>query len=178
MITIGMFTLLMMTVISANRILIENTEAELQTEALMPSSVLANALLQEIMRKPFDQRVVIDTTVTPWRQDTTGTKVTTESGLSIYQGSRWGVRTLITLPDTSYQSISGLRDIDDYDGYVRFVRWNNMIITLTVQVHYVEYTTPDPAVIPTSQQFFKKVKVTVRHPQLDSPQVYQAIASY
>lgn len=180
MITIGMFTLLMMTVISANRILIENAEAEMEIEALISPSVLASSLLDEILRKPFDQRVVIDTLATTWRQDTTGTLVTLESGLSIYQGTRWGIRNRITLPDSSYlgnyQSILGLRDVDDYDGYVRLVRSGTSLITFTVQVYYVTYTAPD--VLTTSQQFFKKVNITVHHPMLKTNRVYSAIASY
>lgn len=167
MITLGMFILLIMTVISANRMLMENTTAQLQTEALASSSVIASDLLNEILSKPFDQRVVIDTTATPWLQDTTGTKVTVESNLSVSDGSQWGVRSLITLPDSSYTgnyySKTGLKDIDDYDGYNRIVDYSNIKgFTVAVVVDYVVWTSPN---VPTSTKtWFKRVKITVSHP--------------
>ena len=45
MITVGMFVLLMMSVISANRMIIESSENELKTEALSSSSVVGGNLL-------------------------------------------------------------------------------------------------------------------------------------
>jgi hypothetical protein len=181
MLTLGMFVLLMMTVISANRMLMENSAVELETEALATSSTIANDLFAEIMAKPFDQRVVMDTTATPWRQDTTGTKVSAESGLSAYNGAQWGVRNLLTLPDTSssgnYLSKTRLKDIDDYDGYKRIVHYGNIRNdTVSVKVYYVVYTAPD--VLTSSQQYFKKVEVTVSQAQYLLNQAYSAMAAY
>jgi hypothetical protein len=186
MITLGMFILLIMSVISANRMLMENTTAQLQTEALASSSVIASDLLQEILSKPFDEKVVIDEGATPWVQDTTGTKVTVETNLSPSDGSQWGVRSLITLPDSSYtgnyNSKTGLKDIDDYDDYNRIVDQGNIKgFTVAVVVDYVVWTSPD---VPTSTKtWFKSVKITVSHPlYLTSDNkmipVFQAIATY
>ncbi len=185
MLTLGMFVLLIMTVISANRILIENVETATQTDPLASASTLANNLLAEIMRKPFDQNVVIDTTAATWRQDTTGIKISSESGLSTYNGSNWGVRGRLTLPDTSstgnYLSRTVLKDIDDYAGYSRiaFVTirpGETVTYTIAASVYYVAYTAPD--VLTSTQQFFKKVQVTVTEPKYGVNQVYSALASY
>jgi hypothetical protein len=186
MITLGMFILLIMTVISANRMLMENSTAQLQTEALASSSLIASDLLNEILSKPFDQQVVIDTTATSWLQDTTGTKVTLESNLSVSDGSQWGVRRLVTLPDSSYtgnyNSKTGLKDIDDYDGYTRIANQGNITgFTVAVLVDYVVYTSPD---VPTSTKtWFKRVKITISHPlYLTSDNkmipVFTAVATY
>jgi hypothetical protein len=181
LITIGMFVLLMVTVISANRVLVDNAETAAQTDPLTPASVLANDLLADIMSKPFDQRV-IDSTGT---QDKTGIKIFTADSLSLYQGVRWGVRNLLTLPDTSstgkYLSRTLLKDIDDYDGYSRMARiairpGDTLTYTVSVNVYYVAYTAPD--VLTTTRQFFKKIEVTVVEPTYKVRQVYSAVASY
>lgn len=185
MITLGMFVLLIMTVISANRILLENAETSTQTDPLAPASTIANNLFAEIMRKPFDQNVTIDTTAATWRQDTTGIKVSSESGLSAYNGSKWGVRGRVTLPDTSstgdYLSRTALKDIDDYHGYSRTV-WivirpgETLTYTVAVSVYYVTWTAPD--VLSSTQTYFKKVQVTVTQSSYGVSQVYTALASY
>ena len=187
MITLGMFILLMMTVISANRILIENAKTATQTDALASASVLSNNLFAEIMRKPFDQNVVIDTTAATWRQDTTGIKISSESSLSPYNGSKWGVRGRLTLPDDTtgnngnYRSRTILKDIDDYDGYSRTARvvirpGETVSYTIAVTVYYVVWSAPD--VLTSTQTFFKKVGVTVTQSQYGVSQVYSAVASY
>lgn len=263
MITLGMFVLLIMTVISANRMLMENTTVELQTRALASSSLIASDLLEEILSKPFDQNVAAtespfrlplrwDTTAgatnyriqvskdstfttsvfdsllttptasvgpfnsdstyywhvkayvpavwgaygklwsfkaaTPRRQytDTVKTKATVESDLSISDGSQWGVRSLITLPDNTstgdYNSKTRLKDIDDYDGYTRIVDTDDIKgFTVAVVVDYVVYTSPD--VPTTTKTWFKRVKITVTHPQyLTSDNkmipVFTAMATY
>lgn len=185
MITLGMFILLIMTVISANRILIENAETATQTDPLASASVLANNLFAEIMRKPFDQNVVIDTTAASWRQDTTGIKISSESSLSAYNGSKWGVRGLLAYPDTistgDYLSKTRLKDIDDYDGYQRraivTIRpGETLTYTITVKVFYVVYSAPD--VLTSTPQYFKKVQVTVTESKYEVSQVYTALASY
>jgi len=124
----------------------------------------------------------------PWSQntDTVKTKATVESDLSVSDGSQWGVRSLITLPDRSYtgnyKSKMGLKDIDDYDGYTRIVDTDDIKgFTVAVVVDYVVYTSPD--VPTTTKTWFKRVKITVTHPQyLTSDNkmipVFTAMATY
>lgn len=186
LITLGMFTLLIMSVISANRMLTENSQAQLQAEALASSSVIASDLIREIMNKPFDQKVVnpqSDTTKLVWRQDSTGKFVTVATSLSTYGGSLWGVRKLVTLPDTSYtgnfKSITSLKDIDDYDGYIRIQRIGNITNdTVKVRVYYVEYSAPDDTTAKATQSFFKKVQITVKQSTYYLNAVYSTMATY
>ena len=214
LITLGMFVLLIMTVISANRILMDNNIAPFQSEALTSSAIIASDVLKEITRKPFDQKVVIDTTKTPWRQDTTGTALGSTAALLVnpdttkltvyssnptpYQKWPWGVRSLVSLPDTLhtdkspnyYLSENSLKDVDDYDGYVRYVRYPNPLVTdyytVSVKVYYIVFTTPD--VLSTTRSLFKQIDVTVKSKYTihfnpatqkdDSSTVFSAVASY
>ena len=173
MITLGMLVLLIMTVISANRLLMDNAVAPLESEALTTSAIIASDVLKEITRKPFDQKVVIDTTkpAWQWRQDTTGTALGSTTALLLnpdttkltlyssnatpYQKWPWGVRNLIPLPDTLhtdkspnyYLSETSLKDVDDYDGYIRYVKYPNPLVTdyyiVSVKVYYIVYSAPD-----------------------------------
>lgn len=192
LITLGMFILLIMSVISANRMLMENSQAQLQTEALASSAVIASSLFREIMAKPFDQNVVIDTTLTTWRQDTMGTKLGSTTALllnpdttllSTYGGSKWGVRNLITLPDSSYtgnyNSITRLKDIDDYDGYIRIQDYGNITNdTLSARVYYVDFAAPDDTTKKTKRSLFKSVRITVKQSRYNLKAVYSSMATY
>lgn len=193
MITLGMFVLLMVSVISANRVLIENAETIATTDGVASASYLATDLIAEILSKPFDQTVIdrtkilfISGTDTVWRQDTTGIRVSTESGLSTYGGSAWGIRTLVTLPDSSYtgdfRSRAKLKDIDDYDGYWRlvsgFVGSEPVTYSLRSRVYYVGWTAPEDTTQSTTRTFFKYVVVTAENTFYKVNQRYTALASY
>jgi hypothetical protein len=189
MITLGMFILLILSVISANRMILDNNQSQLQMQAIASTASIANDLLLEIMNKPFDQSVA-DTTTTPWTQDQTGTKITVTSSLTAPTDTlgKWGCvwRHLLTLPDSSYsgnyKSISFLKDVDDYDGYQRIVTYNGINgFVARVKVYYVNPTSPD--VPRTVKSFYKKIEVSVTHPQYmntitDSVAVYSALSSY
>jgi hypothetical protein len=187
LITLGMFILLIMSVISANRMITENSQSQLQMQAIGSSASIANDLLLEIMNKPFDQNVA-NTTTTPWTEDATGDKLSSVLTAPTDTLGKWGcvARHLLTLPDSSftgqYKSITLLKDIDDYDGYQRIVTYNGINgFVVNVKVYYVSATTPD--VKRTTRSFYKKIEVTVSHPQymttaVDSVAIYSALASY
>jgi hypothetical protein len=186
MISIGMLVLLMMTVISANKVLIDNVETETQMTMLHAASVVATDLLAEMMSKAFDQQVVIDTTAATWRQDTTGIKISSASSLTAYGGAQWGVRSLMSLPDTSsvdaFSSRTTLRDIDDYDYYWRLatkdVDGMSVTYTATSRVYYVNYLTPDDTSAASTRTYFKKIVVTVKQSTYKVDQTYTAMATY
>jgi hypothetical protein len=201
MITLGTFILLIMTVISANQMINDNSKSQLKMQAIGSSAAIANDLLLEITSKPFDRKVVSDTTTTPWTQDATGAMVTnatsSTNGLTTPSDSlgQWGCRArhLITLPDSSYngqyKSITKLKDVDDYDGYQRTVTYNGISgFVLDVSVYYVSATIPDTK--STTRTFYKKIEITVSHPQymtvehnttgpdVSNTAVYSALVSY
>lgn len=191
MITMGMFVLLVMSVISANRMLVENAEVGLQTEALMESATLAGDLFQEAQSKLFDH--LIDPT------DTIGTQ--TQSEFSSPSGgspsnSEWGPsaaeRSLVgSLPDSSYtgqfKSINAYDDVDDYNGYKRITSAdtaNGIRIggyVLTVRVSYVDPANLEVAV--PYQTFIKRIEIDVEHhPYMDTlpskKMTYSSLMSY
>ncbi len=49
LITLGMFILLIMSVISANRMITDNSQSQLQMQAIVSTASIANDLLLEIM---------------------------------------------------------------------------------------------------------------------------------
>lgn len=177
MLTAGMLMLLIMTVLSANRMISENTQAQFATQALATSASLANDLLLEIMSKRFDEK-----------SDTSGYQAT--SKFSEYLQGGWGPnageQTACPLPDSSYigayKSKTIYNDIDDYDGYWRILSANGITgFNLKVVVNYVNPGTPDTKV--TTRTYFKRVEVTVKQSQflnadLGNIAVYTTLASY
>jgi hypothetical protein len=200
MITMGMFVLLVMSVISANRMLVQNTETGLQTEALKESASIANDLFQEIQSKSFDQ--LVDTTTS----DQLASTFSSPSGGSPVN-SEWGPsnaeRTAVgTMPDDAgsgqYRSVTAFNDVDDYgnftggnytNGYTRTVgvdTANGIRIggfLVTVRVMYVDPNLPSnpdtkDLVVVNYQTFMKRIEIDVEHPQYLSKITYKSVRAY
>src|SRR5208337_5503760 len=60
MISAAFFVLLTLAVLSANKMILENTKYYLQEEAIEQASNFANALISEILTKKFDSKVTTD----------------------------------------------------------------------------------------------------------------------
>lgn len=181
MLTAGMLLLLIMSVISANRMINDNITAQLQAQALASSATIANDLLLEILSKKFDAN-----------SDTLGSQSTTS--FSVYNGAGWGPsdaeKAACPRPDSSYigayKSITAYNDVDDYDGYKRIVTHNGISGFMdSVVVYYVNIASPD--VKNANRTFFKKIEVTVLQPlyltrdtlsKWYNAAVYTALASY
>jgi hypothetical protein len=177
MITMGMFVLLVMSVISANRLLMQNSETTLATEALTESATLASDLFAEAQSKKFDRY-----------DDGSGTQ--NQGMFSAPGGSSWGPLGTFPLPDSSYYghiphsaALGTPYDyIEAYNGYTRYVDadTNNGIkiggYRLTVRVAYVDPANPDVAV--GHQTFFKRIEVDVEHPQYLPKLTYSSLMSY
>jgi hypothetical protein len=184
MITMGMFVLLVMSVISANRMLMQNAETGLQTEAMTESATIANDIFSEAQGKQFDH--LVDTLTYPNGNQPQGT-------FTAPGGSDWGPKSAFPLPDSSYngqyKSITSpaYNDVDDYNGYSRIVSADTLNgiriggYVVTVRVYYVLPTDPDVAVLYTT--YFKKIEVDVQHhPYLDflpnGKLTYSSLMSY
>lgn len=175
MITLGMFILLVMSVISANRMLLDNTQATLEAEAYAASATIANDLLQEALSKRFD-----------YFSDYSGYQVPTDFSPPDPTKVEWGPsateKTAVgTSPDSSYKgafkSITAFNDLDDYNGYTRMVTANSISgFVVTVKVYYVNSSAPKVAV--SYQTFYKVIEVTVQHPQYLSAVKYTGMMSY
>lgn len=172
MITIGMFVLLVMSVISANRMLLENTEATYAAEALTAAASVAQDLLQEAMSKKFDAG-----------SNDSGTQPVTDFTLAASLGPNSYEQGLVgALPDTSstgnFKSIAAYSDLDDYKGYSRLVTANNINgFTASSTVYYV--SEDDPEVPSTYRTYYKVIEVTVTHPlYLTTPVKLSGLLSY
>jgi hypothetical protein len=187
MLTAGMLMLLVMSVISANRMINENTGAQFEAEALASSASIANDMLLEIMSKRFDGKpdsatLVAGTLSTTSFSPYDSTRVLAEWGPSasekdsLVQPDRIG-------SDSTYTSMMkpgirpGLNDVDDYDGYQRTVNFGNITgFIVKVKVYYVTATSPD--VFSLLRTNFKKIEVSVEHPLYLPKVTYTALASY
>ena len=181
MITMGMFVLLVMSVISANRMLLQNTEVNLQTEALNESAIIANDFFQEALGKKFDAHADSSGTQGPFEFSSPSGGTPGDWGPSSEESSAVGA-----LPDSSYlanyRSKLAYNDVDDYRGYTRIVsadtsggiRIGGFLVT--VRVFYVTSTYPDIAV--NYQTNFKKIEVDVEHPQYLQKVTYTSLMSY
>ena len=182
MITMGMFVLLVMSVISANRMLMQNSEFNLQTEALIESSTIANDIFQEAQSKKFDEFA-----------GDAGTDSVSVFTLPNLLGPSNSERDSVgSLPDSSYnghyRSIKAYGDVDDYNGYSRIVSADSANgiriggFSVTVRVFYVDPSNPDSLV--NFRTFFKRVEVNVKHDQYfpenikDIGVTYSSLMSY
>jgi hypothetical protein len=180
MITMGMFVLLVMSVISANRMLMQNAETSLQTEALTESATLANDLFAEAQSKQFDHHV---------RDDIYPLGNQPQATFSPPGESGWGPLSTFPLPDSSYYghpplsiASSAYNSVEAYNGYTRYVNADTMNgikiggYMLTVRVSYVDPANPDVAV--NYQTYFKRIEVDVEHPQYLPKLMYSSLMSY
>jgi hypothetical protein len=181
MITMGMFVLLVMSVISANRMLVQNAETGLQTEALTESATIANDLISEIQSTLFDERV-----------DTTRTNQNPADFSFPQAGAfEWGpssaeLAAVGPLPDDNshgqYRSVNAFDDVDDYNGYTRIVNADTLNgiriggYLVTVRVFYVDPNNPDVAI--NAQTNVKRIEVDVEHPIYLPKITYSSLMSY
>ncbi len=174
-----MFVLLVMSVISANRMLVDNNESTLKVEAYTASASIANDIMAEAQGKAFDANAIGDT-----EGKLQPSQFSSPSGGSpLGWGPSAAERAAVgPMPDSSYtgnyRSITAFDDFDDYDGYSRIVTENNISgFIATVKVFYVEPSDPDTKV--NYQTFFKKIEVDVEHPKyLDKKITYSSLMSY
>jgi hypothetical protein len=176
MITMGMFILLVMSVISANRMLMQNTETALQTEALTESATMANDFFAEAQSKKFDKN-----------DDGSGTQA---QGMFSAPGSTgWGPLNSFALPDTSCyahpaRSAASVayNSVECYNGYTRYVDADTLNgiriggFRLTARVFYIDPANPDVSV--SHQTYFKRIEVDIEHPQYLSKITYSSLMSY
>ena len=175
LITTGMLVLLIMSVFSANRMLMEINQATYEAEATAASATIAADLIDEILTKKFDKF-----------SDTTGTQDPSDFSPPTTGSVEWGPSTSERLAvgsyDTSstnnYKSRMYFNDADDYIGYVRPVTMNYISgFTATVQVYYISPFEPDVPL--TYRSYYKKIDVAVQHPlYVPTPVIYTGLASY
>lgn len=161
----GCLVLLVVAVLNANRIIVDNDQRMYEAEAYDLAATFARELFAEAAGKKFDKNM----------------------NPSLYQSQSEWASTGYLGPDGEnftpwpdlwpYKSIGTYDDVDDYNGYQRTVDTDRIIgFKLTSQVYYVTKT--DPNTISAYQTDYKRLDVTVEHPSYLKPIKFSTIVSY
>ncbi len=153
MLTAGFFVLLIMSVISANRMMVESSQSNLEGDALNLAVDATRAVINEAQRKKFDD-LLVDTLY----QDPT--KFTTPAALGPSS-----LEVITPWPDQApFLSATTYNDFDDYNGYIRMLDIGAITgFKITCQVYYVD---PKASFAKANVQTdFKRIDVNIEHPQ-------------
>ena len=153
-------------VINAYRIVIVSKEDELRGEAIKIAGDLATALINEALEKKYDENATKS-----YFQET--------SEFSTYLRPTSTEASIVRLPDTTYRSITGYNDFDDYNGYIRAINTSTLTgFSLRCVVNYVPSATPN--VPTTSKTYTKRMEVYVKNPlyMKNDSLVFYATLSY
>ena len=157
MLTAAFFVLVTVSVMSANRMILNSMTDVCEQEALEQGSAFANALMNEILTKKFDSKVNYSFGY---------------QNVGSFDGPySMGPGTAIPAPDVvPYKSIDQTllpyqyNDVDDYNGYERSADSQDIQgFRLKVSVYYV--TKANPETNANTQTYYKRVDVTVTQPQ-------------
>jgi len=171
---LGALMLLSMITLSVNSLLVSKTLSMLQSEAHLTSISVAQSMIDEIMTCSYDS-AVIGTSPRVWDSTkfTPLDKLGPETSCPAPSVNEVSIVARPEAPDTAspYKSITTYNDIDDYNNYRRYYYSPSLgLFAVTDTVYYVQEANPD--VKSNRQTFFKKVVVTVRHPNLCPPGEY------
>lgn len=164
---LGALALLSLVSLSINTMIVGKTTTMLEAEAQLNAISIAQSMLDEVMTKSYDAA-------------TASAKVYNASDFTAVGslGCSGAEASAVPQPDAyPYKSVFGYNDVDDYHRYRRTVftpRMGNFDVRDTVV--YVVETNPDQKA--SSQTFFKRVTVTVRHPNMLSPLTLSDVAVY
>lgn len=164
---LGAIALLSLVSLSINTMIIGKTTTMLEAEAQLNAISIAQSMIDEVMVKSYDAATVS-------AKIYNASDFTAAGGL----GCSGSEASVVTQPDVyPYKSPNGYNDVDDYHRYRRTVftpRMGNFDVVDTVV--YVVETNPDTK--SSTQTFFKKVIVTVRHPNMHTPLTMSDVAVY
>jgi hypothetical protein len=164
---LGALTLLSLVSLSINTMIVGKTTTMLDAEGQMNAISIAQSMIDEVMQQSYDAATVTD-------------KVFDDSVFTApgSLGCNTSEAAVVPLPDVyPYKSVVGYNDVDDYHKYRRTVftpRMGNFDVRDTVC--YVVETDPNQKA--NTQTFFKRVSVTVRHPNMASPLTLTDVVVY
>lgn len=166
LLVIAALTLLSIVSLSVNSLIVSKTTTILQAEAYLASVTIGQSMLDEIMVARFDSAVLGSKKVFPGQ----AAKFTPTAYLGREtNGTSGNEYTLVGVPENPdtvsyYASSRYYDDIDDYQGYRRYFYSQSLgTFTVTDSIFYWQESS-DTTV--SYQTFFKKILVTVRHPNL------------
>lgn len=167
MMVLGALALLSLVSLSINTMIIGKTTTMLDAEGQLNAISIAQSMIDEVMQKQYDAATVSAKVYNAANFTGAGSL-----------GCNGGEASAVPLPDTyPYKSPVGYNDVDDYHRYRRIVSTPRMgNFDVRDSVWYVVETNPDQR--STTPTFFKRVKVTVRHPNMASPLTMTDVAVY
>ncbi len=190
MLTSLFLVLLSLAVISGNRLMIDRETSFYEQEAYKQAGILANALLQEIVRKKFDSKV--DTSRSVYVTHLTDSDSLDQpaslgapfSAIShVNPSGADDVYPYKSIDNSS--SATNFDDIDDYKGYHRYADAGGLTgFKLTVDVYYVKLSGGQYLRVPNfgNATYWKKVDVTVKNSKYltlkDSVLTFSTIVAY
>lgn len=161
MLVIIAFSLLSTLTLSVNSTLIRTNASGLEMEATLDAVSIGQSALDEILSKDFDEKTTNSARAFSYNDITLPQNFGPDGSAEAVTGNN-GTDTSIT---GSFQSKTKFDDIDDYNGYTRMA-WNPRLGWFRVQGQ-VEYVNEDePNTVLSSTTFFKRVTVTVSHPNM------------
>ena len=167
-------------IVSANRVVNQSLLDELKGEAYNQAGEIANDLMNEAMKKKFDDPKVVRTITNQWVWiPGYGWKYywsytyklydfyqqSSDFTAPSYLGPTGTEKTAVPRPDRyPYKSIAGYDDFDDYNGYQRIVDTPTMTgFVINCTVSYVDSTNLNVAVS-SSPTYCKRLTVKVSQP--------------
>lgn len=176
MLTSAFLVLLTIAVMNANRMIVDRDVNYYEQEAFKQAGILANSLLDEIVRKKYAGEA--DTSLSYYQPRTDFISALGPGAAAANYVNPAGA------PDTfPYRSVRGdspsyFDDVDDYKGYIRSADAGNITgFILTVNVVYVSPI--NPSFVTSTQQYLKRIDVTVSHPvYLKNNLTFNRIVSY
>jgi len=156
LLVLGAMALLSITMLSVNRVLVEQEQASMEGAFQLVATSLGQGLIEEAIGKGFDEVVLSDPPTALPDSFTTAGSLGSEAG----------------------ESYPNFDDIDDFSGYSRTDTTDTGVAyTVSAQVEYVDDSNLDgPA--EASPTFFKRLKVTVSSPYLSNDTVLYYLVSY
>jgi hypothetical protein len=170
--------LLTLAVISANRLILDRQTSFYEQEAYKQSAILANALLQEIVRKKFDSNV--DTSAFGYMDSSlfvTPAQLGPSPSAAHYVNPG-GVADTFPYKSINNATSNYFDDVDDYKGYKRSANAGSLTgFILTVNVYYVNLNNLD--VNAGARTYRKRIDVTVSNSKyLKKDLLYSTIVAY
>jgi hypothetical protein len=163
---VGALCLLATLALSVNSSILNATMLSLDTEATVSAMSIGQAMLDEILSNPGYDQTTLDRLVTDRSVLTIAAKLGPDSTEVVPANEQ-----------EPFKSNTVFNDVDDYNKYTRRVFSTNLgMFTVRDSVFYVQET--NLSAYSSSPTWFKKIQVTVSHPNLARPLVLKQIMVY
>lgn len=175
MLTSAFLVLLTIAVMNANKMIVDRDFNYYEQEALKQAGILANSLLDEIVRKKYAGEA---DTAGVYQLRTAFTSALGPGATAANYVNPGGAADTFPFRSVRGDTPNYFDDIDDYKGYVRSADAGNITgFILTVNVSYVNPSFPN--LTTSTQQYLKRIDVTVSHPTyLKRNLLFNRIVSY